>query len=160
MLKKFYRRIYETISTQKFTRATSSFEVFGGAIYYGLFGAAIGYQNNYYLPESIKMWLGIEFWIIGEYGNFYHHKLLGSLRKDQTDKKASEVRKNNTVLRYLTKFGLILLIKQKKDNSQAGSRWQIPQGGLFSLVSCPHYFFEVVSWLGFAVASGFSISST
>ena len=54
---------------------------------------------------------------------------------------------------------LILINEQKKENSQSGSRWQIPQGALFSLVSCPHYFFEVVSWLGFVIASGFSISS-
>jgi steroid 5-alpha reductase family enzyme len=89
------------------------------------------------MPEAIEMWLGLEFWIIGEYGNYYHHKLLGSLRKNSTDKNANE----------------------KKENSQSGSRWQIPQGALFSLVSCPHYFFEVVSWLGFVIASGFSISS-
>jgi hypothetical protein len=43
------------------------------------------------MPEAIEMWLGLEFWIIGEYGNYYHHKLLGSLRKNQTDKNASEV---------------------------------------------------------------------
>lgn len=29
----------------------------------------------------------------------------------------------------------------------------IPEGGPFELVSCPHYTFEVMSWLGFAVYS-------
>jgi very-long-chain enoyl-CoA reductase len=30
---------------------------------------------------------------------------------------------------------------------------QIPRGFLFNQVSCPHYFFEILSWLGFAVAT-------
>ena len=30
---------------------------------------------------------------------------------------------------------------------------QVPTGGLFSLVTCPHYFFELVSWWGLAVVS-------
>eukprot|EP01116_Phalansterium_solitarium_P015271 TRINITY_DN33611_c0_g1_i1.p2 TRINITY_DN33611_c0_g1~~TRINITY_DN33611_c0_g1_i1.p2 ORF type:complete len:204 (+),score=17.18 TRINITY_DN33611_c0_g1_i1:187-798(+) len=30
-------------------------------------------------------------------------------------------------------------------------RHTIPTGGLFSLVSCPHYFFEALAWLGHAL---------
>ncbi len=28
-----------------------------------------------------------------------------------------------------------------------------PEGGLFSLVACPHYLFEIVTWAGFALAA-------
>ena len=31
---------------------------------------------------------------------------------------------------------------------------------LFDRVTCPHYFFEIVSWIGFNIASGFSIPGT
>lgn len=33
-------------------------------------------------------------------------------------------------------------------------KYMVPSGGLFELVACPHYFFEVVSFLGAAVAAG------
>lgn len=29
----------------------------------------------------------------------------------------------------------------------------IPRGGLFELVSCPHYLFEIISWIGFLVVT-------
>lgn len=31
--------------------------------------------------------------------------------------------------------------------------YQVPQGGLFGLVTCPHYFFEIVDFVGLALAS-------
>ncbi|KAJ2449807.1 hypothetical protein EV183_004687 [Coemansia sp. RSA 2336] len=36
----------------------------------------------------------------------------------------------------------------------AKSGYAIPRGGLFELVSCPHFLCEIVEWLGFAVLSG------
>ncbi len=35
----------------------------------------------------------------------------------------------------------------------ADKSYQIPQGGLFRLVACPHYFFEIVAWVGIAIMS-------
>ncbi|MBL8022031.1 MAG: DUF1295 domain-containing protein [Leptospirales bacterium] len=35
------------------------------------------------------------------------------------------------------------------------SEYKTPQGGLFGYVVCPHYFFEIVAWIGFAIMSGF-----
>ena len=32
--------------------------------------------------------------------------------------------------------------------------YKVPHGGIFWLTPCPHYFFEVVGWLGFALAIG------
>ncbi|KAJ1734202.1 hypothetical protein LPJ61_001194 [Coemansia biformis] len=37
--------------------------------------------------------------------------------------------------------------------SQAAQRYSIPHGGLFGLVSCPHYLCELVEWLGYALLS-------
>jgi len=37
-----------------------------------------------------------------------------------------------------------------------------PAGGnfLFSMVACPHYFFEISSWIAFNIATGFPVSSS
>jgi len=35
----------------------------------------------------------------------------------------------------------------------------IPSGGMFGLLSCPHYFFELVSWVGFMLVSQVSVGS-
>lgn len=37
--------------------------------------------------------------------------------------------------------------------------YQIPRGGLFEYVSAPHYFGEIVEWVGFAMACQFSMAS-
>ena len=38
--------------------------------------------------------------------------------------------------------------------------YQIPYGGLFEYVSMPHYFGEILEWLGFSIACDFSLAST
>jgi very-long-chain enoyl-CoA reductase len=45
------------------------------------------------------------------------------------------------------------LALRKLRSSSGSTEKAIPQGGLFSLVSCPHYLFEITSWIGFAVLS-------
>jgi len=48
-----------------------------------------------------------------------------------------------------------LLATLRKDGAKEkeGRRYVPPKGGLFSLVAAPHYFFELVSWLGIACAA-------
>ncbi len=36
-------------------------------------------------------------------------------------------------------------------SSFGSSEKKVPQGGAFELVACPHYLFEITSWVGFAV---------
>lgn len=43
-----------------------------------------------------------------------------------------------------------LLSKLRKNNEK---EYKIPQGGLFSLVICPHYLFEIIIFWGFAFIS-------
>lgn len=40
------------------------------------------------------------------------------------------------------------LILMRKDNPEG---YRIPRGGLFTLVSCPNFFGEIIEWLGYAV---------
>lgn len=43
--------------------------------------------------------------------------------------------------------------------SKNSNKYVIPQGGLFALVSCPHYFGEVVIYLGLGIACGIDTDS-
>ncbi len=44
--------------------------------------------------------------------------------------------------------------KLKRLRAEAGqSDRRVPHGGLFDLVSCPHYLFEILSWCGFFLAT-------
>ena len=69
--------------------------------------------------------LGVSIFVIGQLGNFYHHWLLANLRPNST-----------------------------KAKDEGASAYRIPTSGMFSLVTMPHYTFELVSWLGVAVVAG------
>lgn len=71
--------------------------------------------------------VGVALFAVGQLGNFYHHWLLARLRSggDKSDNG-----------------------DEKKQRAYA-----IPQGGLFGLVAAPHYLFEIIAWLGIALAT-------
>lgn len=63
----------------------------------------------------------------------------------------------------LTLLGVLIFLLGEAGNSWAHQKLralrsasgevkrQIPRGGLFEWVSCPHYLFEITSWIGFAL---------
>jgi len=66
---------------------------------------------------------------------------------------------------WLVALGLVLFVVAELGNARAhrllrdlrpaGSKLRvIPRGFLFDRVSCPHYLFEILSWVGFALVSG------
>lgn len=48
------------------------------------------------------------------------------------------------------------LLSKLRDKQEKG--YKIPQGGLFSMVICPHYFFEILDFLGISFISQMSLS--
>ncbi|KAM3360018.1 steroid 5-alpha-reductase DET2-like [Capsicum galapagoense] len=48
------------------------------------------------------------------------------------------------------------LLSKLRDKKEKG--YKIPQGGLFSMVICPHYFFEILDFLGISFISQISLS--
>ncbi|KAG2199132.1 hypothetical protein INT47_009871 [Mucor saturninus] len=50
-----------------------------------------------------------------------------------------------------------LLFKLRKKTMTGKKRYAIPHGGLFEYVSCPNYFSETMEWMGFAIATAYSV---
>lgn len=49
--------------------------------------------------------------------------------------------------------GLVHLQLSRMRSSDGDQTRKIPQGPLFSLVSCPNYFFEIMSWVSFSIGT-------
>jgi very-long-chain enoyl-CoA reductase len=75
---------------------------------------------------------------------------------------AASHREPNVALQSL---GLVVFLVAERGNARAhrmlrelrlegSADKRIPRGFLFDRVSCPHYFFEILSWVGFNLATG------
>lgn len=70
---------------------------------------------------------GLGLFAAGSFGNLYHHYLLATLRSDSPS---------------------------SRDDAKLGTKkYKAPTGGLFRFVAAPHYLFELVAWVGIALAS-------
>jgi len=70
---------------------------------------------------------------------------------------------------YMTIMGVIIFLLGEAGNSYSHlilSRLRsgatkgatFPRGFAFTYLSCPHYFFELVTWIGFGITTGFPVS--
>ncbi|XP_050365325.1 uncharacterized protein LOC126783835 [Argentina anserina] len=75
-------------------------------------------------PVDLK-YPGILLFLLGISGNFYHHYILSQLRPSSSS-------------------------SPSKSQSNDDKDYKIPRGGLFGLVICPHYLFEIIGFLGFS----------
>nr|XP_004292045.2 PREDICTED: very-long-chain enoyl-CoA reductase-like [Fragaria vesca subsp. vesca] len=78
-------------------------------------------------PIDLK-YPGILLFLVGISGNFYHHYLLSRMRSSSSSSPSTS--------------------KSNDDKD-----YKIPRGGLFELVVCPHYLFEIIGFIGFAFIS-------
>jgi hypothetical protein len=113
----FAKRSYESLFVHKYSGPIDASTVFQITAGY----SAVSIYAAYLLPNSLKnidalAYIGVLLFLVGQFFNFYHHKLLADLRESQTG-------------------------------------YFIPKGALFEQVTCPHYFFEVLSWIGIALMS-------
>ncbi|OEU10879.1 Steroid_dh-domain-containing protein [Fragilariopsis cylindrus CCMP1102] len=108
----------------------------GGGIPFGIAFMAFlycfinGYLQSKYLT---RLYFGIVLIIIGFSIVFTSDRILLNLKKQQ--------------------------LRKKRMNSHT-SHYSIPYGGLFYLVSSPHYFGELLEWIGFCIASNYSLCSS
>lgn len=124
----FLRRTIEVLFVHDYKRKMSFTESLGAPLYYWFFafwnGVAIRSDNGYNPTYLPMASVGGVLFIVGEFGNCYCHYLLRSFRK-----------------------------AKRRSFLSKESKHVIPSGFLFELVSCPHYFFEIVTWVGFLLTT-------
>ena len=113
----FAKRTYEVLFVHKYSGSMQPFTFVIIVVTYALIAGLISALNVQAIAtlDALAI-IGVVFFIIGQIGNFYHHKLLADLRKD-------------------------------------GDGYHIPRGGWFERATCPHYFFELLAWLGILLLS-------
>jgi len=124
----FLRRTIEVLWVHDYRRKMSCVESIGAPIYYWFFafwnGVALRHDNGYKQTFLALTVAGSVIFLIGEVGNCLCHLKLRAFRKEK-------------------RAGLL----------SPNSKHVLPHGFLFDCISCPHYSCEILSWLGFFLAS-------
>lgn len=99
-----------------------------GMLYYTTFSVLIARRLALQPPSPLllsspSLLIPSLLFVLGEVGNAFHHRILSNLPRSSSSSSSSP--------------------------SALPNSYTIPQGGLFSLVSCPHYAFEMLSWFSF-----------
>lgn len=96
--------------------------------------------------------LGVLGWAIGFASNVYHDEILFNLRRpDKRGGGPAEGTRNN--VHKAVANGSSSEKSDNNDTSSTGQRYEVPQGGLYSLVSFPNYLSEWFEWSSFALAA-------
>ncbi len=113
----FGKRILEVFFVHKYSGNIQPFSWAIMITIYSFIAGLISWLNaNTIRGLDGLFYTGIVFLVIGEAGNFYHHKLLADLRKKEQG-------------------------------------YHVPGGGWFEYATCPHYFFELVTWSSIVLIS-------
>lgn len=122
----FARRFGEVLFLKQFTRTQTLPKFIAKIIIHSLLGFWNGWSVNFHLGYLI--YNPILFWVgVIIFFTGQVMSLWTRIKLDRIRKKSS----HNDVMRYYT----------------------IPKGWMFEYISCPHYLFEVISFIGFALAS-------
>lgn len=121
----FGKRLLECSFLHKYSGSMDGDAVIPIPIYYALVTYFIGWRqrqiSEYSHPKSeLLLSAGLGLFAVGQLGNLYHHWILATLRKEG------------------------------QQTSSGAKAYVIPSAGLFKLVTAPHYFCELVAWLGLA----------
>jgi len=137
----FGKRILEVLFLHDFSGSPIEDGVSSVAIggFYALM--AFLYSRDPAQAEGVVLYVGIATFCIGVLGNWYHHFLLAQLRKPAAQKPIE------------TPSLSVEGPDAAQAEAQPQSKYKIPMGGCFVLVTCPHYFFESLGFWGIAVTA-------
>ena len=120
----FVRRFTEVLLVHVYHRKMPVYEVIGAQIYYTFFGLWIGWSMNYYFGyDSPPLYL-----LVPGITLF----LIGQV--------------GNCVSH-------VMLRRLRTTSSRPGQGNLLPKGILFKYVTCPHYLFEIITWMGYSLAA-------
>eukprot|EP01084_Bolivina_argentea_P049489 91006_1 len=123
----FFRRSMEVIFVHNYQRSDKLFTIFGGFVYYG--GLTI--YNSFCSNINLFYKYGIPKNVLIVFGLIIY--ILGEI--------------GNCYHHYLL----------SKMRPKGFKGHVIPYGGLFNILSCPHYFCELLTWFGWFIVTGFGI---
>jgi len=129
MLAHFAKRICEVLFLHDFSGSPTEDGV--SSVTIGGFYSLVAwsYCRDGAQADGFVFCLGVALFCVGMFGNFYHHVLLTHLRRPNF-----------------------------KGPSDTSGKYKIPIGGLFELVTCPHYLFEITMFWGASITA-FSLLS-
>lgn len=131
----FGKRVLESMFLHRYSGTMNADFLLPIGTSYALTAALIAHQQRSVIAytnasvDAIMLPLGLGLSVVGQLGNLYHHWLLASLRDDKSKDVKAEHR-----------FTL----------AGDDAKYVIPCGGLFKYVTAPHYFFELITWMGIA----------
>jgi len=119
----FLRRVVESITVHKYTRKVPVPDALKEYLYYWIFAFWVTFsylQPRYVAPEDFHVYCGFVVWAIAELCNCRCHFILANLRSANIGTSVT-----------------------------SQTRYPIPKGFLFEQLTCPHYFCEIFTWVGF-----------
>lgn len=169
----FGKRVLECLFLHKYSGTMDADFLIPISASYALTTTLIAHQQLQVPQYSHKLsgfvyGVGLALSVIGQLGNLYHHWLLAQLRKGEESlghllaqdlqQSASsggslELPKEFKSTEHLSRVSHSDHAKQvftQRQSNSALQRYVIPSGGLFRFVTMPHYFCELLSWLGLA----------
>jgi hypothetical protein len=132
LLVHFAKRVLETLFVHKYSGSMKAATATFIGVFYSLVSLLITTMQlavppALYAGAGGELGAALALFCIGQAGNLWHHWLLADMRKPERKLEASA---DGTV-----------------------SQYTIPSGGLFDLVTMPHYLFEIIAWFGIALAA-------
>ena len=124
----FLRRTIEVLFVHEYKRKMPLVESIGAPVYYWFFsfwnGVALRHDNGYHQTYLPMLVVGSLLFFTGSAGNCKCHLQLRDFRKQKRKSVLSEKSKHT-----------------------------LPYGFIFEYVSCPHYLFEILTWIGFLLTA-------
>jgi len=157
----YARRLYEVFFIHDYRRPRPSIEILS-TVYYSIFALWFAWglrdppfsYNGCCSIQSASFIIGIVLFSIGEIGNFICHRMLfqlSSKRDHQLKVNGEPGLRDSLSSSHPPEEEVRPMIRDKEVIEK--SKHVIPRGFLFEYVSCPHYFFELLTWFGYMVFS-------